>query len=94
MDTAPGLVRLGGEIDYTVTPQVREALLGAVRADAGPVTLDLTDLEYLDSSGLAVFIELRKFLKQQGRGLELTNLQDPVRKVFVLTQVQTLFGIA
>jgi anti-sigma B factor antagonist len=88
-----GLITLRGEIDYSVTPDVRTFLLGAVGETSGILKLDLGNVSYLDSSGLAVLIEARRVLMMDGRGLEVTDASPQVRKLFSLTQVGILFGM-
>ncbi|MET7468118.1 STAS domain-containing protein [Micromonospora sp. NPDC005686] len=42
-----------GEIDMSNASTFADALAGAVRADGDPLLVDLTEVEYLDSAGLA-----------------------------------------
>lgn len=88
-----GIVKMTGEIDYTVTPKIRTGLLNYIEKTSGPVKLDLGNLNYLDSSGLAVFIEARRHLVEQGRSLEIVDITPEVKKIFQLTQVDKLFNI-
>jgi anti-sigma B factor antagonist len=88
-----GMVRLAGEIDYTVTPQVRERLLAHIRDSEGPVVLDLGQLTYMDSSGLALLIEARRHLAEQDRSLEIGKITPEVEKIINLTQVGHLFNL-
>ncbi len=64
---ATNTVRLTGEIDFTVSPIVRDKLASFVEQTRGDVFLDLGDLEYIDSSGLAALIEGRQMLKARGQ---------------------------
>jgi anti-sigma B factor antagonist len=88
-----GVIRMAGEIDYTVTPKIRTGLLNYIEKTKGSLKLDLSELDYLDSSGLAVFIEARRHLVEQGRVLEIVSVKDEVKKIFQLTQVDKLFGL-
>lgn len=88
-----GIVKMSGEIDYTVTPKIRTGLLNYIEKTQGPLKMDLADLNYLDSSGLAVFIEARRHLVEQGRSLEILSVTPEVKKIFQLTQVDKLFGL-
>ena len=55
------LVRLSGELDLSSAPALRELLAGAFEDD-GPrrIVLDLSDLIYLDSTGLSIFVSAFK----------------------------------
>ena len=90
---SPGEISLAGEIDFTATPAVRERLLAAMDKAAPQITLHLAGLEYIDSSGLALFIEARKFLAETGRIIVIADISPQVRKIFQLTQLSELFGL-
>jgi anti-sigma B factor antagonist len=53
------VVRLGGELDLYNAPQVREALGGATSDSASRVVVDLSEVEFIDSTALGVLIEMR-----------------------------------
>jgi len=88
-----GIVKMAGEIDYTVTPKIRAGLLAYIEKTQGTLILDLSQLTYLDSSGLAVFIEARRHLVDKGRTLQIVSVTPEVKKIFQLTQVDKLFGL-
>lgn len=90
---APGVVRLAGEIDFSVTPRVRERLLEIVGAAPAEIVLDMAELSYIDSSGLALLIELRKSLIEAGRAVRIRTISPQVRKLLNLTQLGELFGL-
>ena len=90
---SPGLVILGGEIDFSATPQVRQKLLEAMDNDAPEIVLSLARLDYIDSSGLALFIEARKLLAEAGRTIRIADISPQVGKLFNLTQLGGLFGL-
>ena len=89
----PGQVILTGEIDFSSTPQVRQSLLEAMDTDAPEIVLHLAKLEYIDSSGLALFIEARKLLAEAGRTIRIADISPQVGKLFNLTQLGGLFGL-
>ena len=89
----PGSVVLAGEIDFSVAPKVRARLLEVVGKGAQDVSLDLGDLAYIDSSGLALLIELRKHLVDAGGAVRIRSISPQVRKIFNLTQLSELFGL-
>jgi anti-sigma B factor antagonist len=90
---ADGLVALSGEIDFTVTPRMRERLAAFIEATGGEIILDMGGLDYIDSSGLAALIEARKILKSKGRKIRISEVSPQVRKLFNLTQIGDLFGL-
>jgi anti-sigma B factor antagonist len=53
------VVRLGGELDLYNAPQVREALNDACSDAPGRIVVDLSEVEFIDSTALGVLIEAR-----------------------------------
>lgn len=92
-DTEQGAIALSGEVDFSSSNTLRAALDDFIKASSGEVKLDLSGLTYLDSSGLAVLIGLRKKLDAKGRELVVTAIHINAEKVFRLTQVAGLFGL-
>lgn len=68
--------------------EVRGLLPGAKR-----IVLDLTDLSYMDSSGLGSIIGLYVSAKTAGARLEVINLSKRVRQLFSITNVLSLFEV-
>jgi len=87
------LVQIGeSRIDAAIAIQFKEAMRGVVGEGAGPVLLDLSDVQFLDSSGLGALVALLKMLGRE-RPLELACLQPTVAKVLRLTRMDTIFTI-
>ena len=61
--------------------------------DSPEIVLHLAKLEYIDSSGLALFIEARKLLAETGRTIRIADISPQVGKLFNLTQLGGLFGL-
>jgi anti-sigma B factor antagonist len=59
------VVRLGGELDLYNADQVRAALLEACNDSPARVVVDLSEVEFLDSTALGVLIEARTRLKNR-----------------------------
>ena len=61
------VVRLGGELDMHTTGPVRQALLDAVDGARGRVVVDLAEVEFMDSTALAILLEARGRLRGNDR---------------------------
>jgi anti-sigma B factor antagonist len=59
------VVKLGGELDLYNAPTVRNALADACANGAERVVVDLSEVEFIDSTGLGVLIEARTRLKNR-----------------------------
>jgi anti-sigma B factor antagonist len=53
------VVKLGGELDLYNAPQIRDALNQACEGSPGRVVVDLSEVEFIDSTALGVLIEAR-----------------------------------
>ena len=89
---APG-VRLHGELDLAAAPPLSDALDDRIRDSAGAFVVDLSAVEFLDSSTLSVLLRARALLGREGRDLALVCPPGPIRRVFELTGVSDLFAL-
>lgn len=86
-------VMLAGRLD---TPAAQEAApeLSALKKEAeGTIILDCTDLNYISSSGLRLFLVLRKAAAEKGGKVIVRNISDSIRSVFMMTGFLNLFEI-
>ena len=78
-------IRLAGELDMSTAAQMDE-VLGTAVEHGGAITIDLSELTFMDSTGIGVF--LRAAVSLRGRGcLILHGEQDRVRRVLDLVRV-------
>ena len=56
------VVKLGGELDLYNAPQIREALTDACADSPARVVVDLSEVDFMDSTALGVLIEARSLL--------------------------------
>ena len=57
------------------------------------ITLDCTQLDYISSSGLRLFLSLRKEAAAKGGKVIIVNINDEIKKVFMMTGFYNLFEI-
>src|SRR5213076_2834750 len=80
----PGAVlvlRIGGELDLESRDPVERALRAAV-VGAAAVTIDLAELTFCDSSGVATLVAAYEKAAAEGTALTIRNAQPNVRRVF------------
>ena len=65
----PTVIAPKGELDITRIGDFRAALRDAARDGAAAVVVDLSDVSFIDSSGLGALVELHKRLPRSGRRL-------------------------
>jgi anti-sigma B factor antagonist len=86
---APG-VAVRGEIDLATVPCLERALDTAIRASHGAFVLDLSDVEFLDSTGLHALLRARALLGREDRALAIVCPPGPVRRLFDVAGVADL----
>lgn len=79
-------------VDAAVALEFKEAVRSISEGGTGPVILDLSHVNFLDSSGLGAVVAVMKLLGKD-RPLELAGLTAPVAKVFRLTRMDSIFRI-
>jgi anti-sigma B factor antagonist len=87
---APG-VAVCGEVDINAVPALDAALNAAIRDSVGAFIIDLSDVDFIDSSGIHVLLRARGLLGREDRALAVVCPFGPVRRVFELSGSSELF---
>lgn len=89
------VVAICGEIDLHNSPALRGRLLDLVaRNDPDRLVANLSQVPYMDSSGVAVFVELLRRLRKGGGSISLVSLQPRVQSILEIARLGTVFQIA
>ena len=72
-DASDTTIRVSGELDIGTAGQVGEALNAAAGDPGGLIVLDLSDVTFMDSSGLGVLLEHARLSAANGNRLRLTS---------------------
>lgn len=87
------LVSLKGRIDIDSSPAVRDQLIALLRAPhPKTVSVDLSGVTHIDSSGVATLIEALKIARNCRTELRLQGLQDRLHRLFEATGILSLFN--
>lgn len=88
------VVDVAGRFDSHTAPEVARVLDQALSGAAPPrIVVNLQEVQFMDSSGLATLVQGLKRCRQAGGDLRLCNLQQPVRIIFELTRLDKAFDI-
>ena len=90
---SPHVVPLKGEIDLHVSPTVASSLAGAAEKRPKQIVVDLTDVTFVDSSGLAVLIHGMQNVQEYGGKFAIVGLQENVRPIFEIACLDQVFQI-
>jgi anti-sigma B factor antagonist len=88
------ILDITGDIDLAHSPAMRKALLLEIKEKKmRKVFLNLKDVRYIDSSGIASLVEGLKASREMSSRLILYALNKTVREVMELSRLQKLFEI-
>ena len=84
------IVRCSGKIISSTSAQL-QTLVRSLIPETPCVVIDLTDVSYLDSSGLGAIVGLYVSAKRQNCRLKLINLSQRLQQLFRLTKLASIF---
>jgi anti-anti-sigma factor len=88
-ESATPVVVVRGEIDVATSPELRNQLNALISRGAKEITLEFSDVSFVDSSGLGVLVGTYKRLREDESGsIRIVGAQSSVRKVFEITGLQ------
>lgn len=87
---APGAA-VRGEVDVASVPDLEVALDAAIRESEGAFVLDLSDVDFIDSTGLRVLLWARSLLGREDRSLALICGPGPVSRALEVSGIADLF---
>ena len=87
------VVRVRGDVDLHCSPRLRELLLECVSQSSGTLHIDLSQVPYMDSSGVGTLVYVKREAERAGRRVVLIGLQPRVRSVFEVTHLDEFFTI-
>lgn len=86
-------VAVAGRLTAAEAPLVRSSVLEVLAEGDARLVLDLTRLDFCDSSGLSVLISALKAARTRGGNVCLAGVTPPVRALIELTQLHRIFEI-
>ncbi len=87
------VVALNGELDTVTTAQMGEELNRIIEMASNQLIIDCKDLEYISSSGLRFFMQLKRHSEQLNGTVTLINMNQDVKEVFRISGFHHIFNI-
>jgi anti-sigma B factor antagonist len=85
------LLVLQGDLDMSSSPEVRDALLPLFRKETSHVVVDLSGVPYMDSSGVATFVECLQISRKEKIRFTLAGASPTVESIFDLAYLSNVF---
>ena len=94
IETVGAIIGISGELDLYSTSEMRTKIQELLERKRTRIILDLSELSYLDSSGVGVLIFLLQALKTKGGKLAVFGLAGTPRKVLEMSNIISLLPLA
>jgi anti-sigma B factor antagonist len=86
-------VNVVGELDQSTAPELRDALAPSLENPTEPVLIDLSDCDFIDSTGLSLLIEAKRRLEEQQKPFGVCCPDADVRRLLELTGIDQAVGL-
>lgn len=86
-------VHISGEVDIYTSQSLKDRLYSVLDSNQSDLVIDCKDLNYIDSTGLGIFVGALKKAKQYGKDIYIYSLKDNIKKLFLITGLDKLFII-
>lgn len=94
MDNQEEILLLNGEVDVYTALKLKETLIPIVEMPNASVIIDLTNVNYIDSTGVGIFIGALKAADKSNSRLKLTGANARVKRLFEITGLDEVIDIA
>ena len=84
-------IALSGEVDMYTSPELREEMMNLIRRRTSPLFVDFKDVSYIDSSGIATFVEGLKGIMSYNGKLKLVGIPDRIVEIFNFSKLDRVF---
>ncbi|MHC4431079.1 MAG: STAS domain-containing protein [Planctomycetota bacterium] len=87
------VLELGGEIDMKCSAKVKSRFKQIYRDRPPVIVVDMTEVKFMDSSGLATLVGVLKWCRLNDCELRLAGLSRGVRNIFEISRLESIFQI-
>lgn len=87
------VVRAVGTVDLYTSPSLRKVLLRILKSQSPNIVVDLAEVDYMDSSGLATLVEALQRLIAKGGSMRLASTRKEITFVIELARLDRIFKL-
>ena len=87
------VVEVAGEVDVHEAPTLDAELADLIEAGSVDIIVDLSSVDFLDSTGLGVLVKGLKRAREHDGSLTVVATADRITKVFRITGLDTVIGL-
>ena len=93
LDDGVSSVIVGGEVDLSTAPELKEVLNGVIDGGSRLILVDLSKATFIDSTTLGVLMGAVKRVRPDGGEIAIACDDPNIRKIFEITLLDRVFGI-
>jgi len=82
-----------GEIDAFTAPNLKAHLVAAQTVPGLQAEIDLSEVDYIDSTGLGIFVGFYKTLKANGGYVKITGVNTRLKRLFEITGLDAILDV-
>lgn len=87
------VIAISGEIDMYTSPELREKIMSCIKLRVQVLSVDFQKVSYIDSSGIATFVEGLKCMKKYGGRLQFFNIPEAIMEILRFSKLDKVFDI-
>ncbi|MCK1975820.1 STAS domain-containing protein [Jeotgalicoccus huakuii] len=87
------LVTVKGELDVYTAPELKQVFEPIAATGEHNLIVDLSELNYMDSTGLGIFVGTLKDLNKHNKELHVLGVNDRIMKLFEITGLRDLMYV-
>lgn len=92
-DSGAALLKVEGRIDTVTAKEFEVSAMSVLKEKPTEVVMDCSELTYVSSSGLRIFLMLQKGVNSAGIKMRIINMGDAIKQVFKITGFSSILNI-
>lgn len=85
------LVQMSGDLDISSYAKFTDKVFEEYKKENASMVFDMKNLKYIDSTGLGAFMTLYREIKDSEYTISIINAKDNIKKIFVITELDSIF---
>lgn len=87
------LIEVKGDLDIYSEDEFRSFIEKEIEGADKDIVIDIKDLDYLDSTGLGLFMKIYKIAKEKDKTVSIINPKENILKLFKITDLTDVFNM-
>lgn len=87
------VLEVGGEVDFYSAPELKAVLERALDEGIVRLVVDLTEVSFIDTSGIGVLVAGLRRVRPSGGSMALVCIDKNIRRLFEITALDRVFSI-